>query len=123
MPRIQGDLCERTCRFALSVLNVVDALPSNIKGWELGKQLIRSGISVGANVREADHALTVAEFAHRANIARKEAFESSYWLRLCTDSRLLKSRQTDGLMADADELVRVLSTIVKKTQMHLKRPD
>jgi four helix bundle protein len=119
MARIQGDLLERTFTFAVRVLAVADRLPRNVKGWEIGKQLIRSGTAVGANVREANNALTDAEFAHRCNVARKEAAETQYWLELCENARLLPKDGVAALSKEADEIVRVLSSVVKKTQRRL----
>lgn len=119
MTRIQGDLRDRTFQLAGSVLAIVDLLPNNNKGWEIGRQLIRCGTSVGANVREADNALTDADFAHKCSIARKEASETHYWLQLCQSARLLDGADLQKLIRETDEVVRILSTIVQRTQQYL----
>ncbi|MFQ5490186.1 MAG: four helix bundle protein [Phycisphaerae bacterium] len=116
MGRIQGDLLERTFELAVAILRLARALPNNAQGWEVGRQLIRSGTSIGANVREADHALTRAEFAHKCSIARKEASETHYWLQLCQRTELLSGQHTVEAITEADELLRILSTVVKRTQ-------
>jgi four helix bundle protein len=121
MARIQGDLKVRTFRFAQAVLDVFDCLPNNTKGWELGKQLIRSGTGVGSNVREADNAHTDAEFAHKCSIARKEAGETAYWLELCTAAGLLPNDRTEVQIQEADELTRILSAIVIGTQTRIEK--
>lgn len=121
MARIQGDLKERTLAFAVAVLDLVNGLPNNGKGWEIGRQLIRSGTSVGANVREADAALTDAEFAHKCSLSRKEANEAHYWLILCEKANLLQGDELRRLMQEADELVRILGAIVRTTQEYLKK--
>lgn len=119
--RLQGDLADRTFQFSLEILAVVDALPEGTNGWVLGKQLLRSGTSVGANVREADHALSDAEFVQRCSIARKEASETQYWLQLCRDSNLLRpTQELSQTIREADELMRILSTIVKRSQQYAK---
>ncbi|MCP4593254.1 MAG: four helix bundle protein [bacterium] len=118
MARIRGDLGERTMRFALSVIELVDALPNCTKGWAIGRQLMRSGTSVGANVREADHALTDADFAHKCSIARKEAAETQYWLELSKRAELLSVASLDAALDEADQLTRILGTLVRKTQEH-----
>ncbi|MCG8408282.1 MAG: four helix bundle protein [Phycisphaerales bacterium] len=121
MTRIQGDLRDRTFQLAGSILVIVDSLPNNNKGWEIGRQLIRCGGSVGANVREADNALTDADFAHKCSIARKEASETHYWLQLCETAGLLNGAELQGLIQETDEVVRILSTIVQRTQEYLNR--
>ena len=119
MSRIQGDLKERTLEFAVAILKLADQFPDGPKGWVIGKQVIRSGTSVGANVREADNALTDAEFAHKCSIARKEAGEAHYWLQLCQRTGLLEGADLAVAAGEADELTRILSSIVKATQRHM----
>lgn len=114
--RLQGGLPERAFEFAASILEVIDKLPNNTKGWVLGKQLLRSASSVGANVLEANEALSRADFIHKCSLARKEAAETRYWLALCQRGGLLESQTAQPLMAEADELVRILASIVKKSQ-------
>ena len=120
MGRIQGDLKERTFEFAVAVINLADQLPNRTKGWEVGRQVIRSGTSVGANVREADSAYTDADFAHRCNVARKEAAETHYWLELCRRTGMLKGDDLEQTTREADELMRILSAIVKATRQHIE---
>ena len=121
MGRIVGDLKERTLRFGERVLAVVAALPNESRAWIVGKQLGRSGTSVGANVWEADVALTDADFANKISIARKESSEAQYWLQLATRSRLISSEVFNELHIEACELGSVLGTIVRKTQERAKR--
>ena len=116
MGRIQGDLLERTTCFAEQVVLSMDLLPNNVKGWEIGRQLLRSGTSIGANVREAHHALTDSDFAHKCSVARKEASETQYWLELCKRTKLMTGEKADVLWKEVDELVRILLTIVRGTQ-------
>ena len=119
MGRIRGDLKDRTFEFAVSILGLVDQLPNESKGWEIGRQLIRSGTSIGANIREADHAFTDADFAYRCSVARKEASETHYWLQLCDRTRMLHGESLENLIREVDELVRILSSVVKGTQERL----
>ncbi len=120
MGRIQGDLMEWTFGFAAAILNLSEQLPNVQQGWVVGKQVIRSGTSIGANVREADSAFTDADFAYCCNIARKEACETHYWLQLCERTGMLAGEELDAAIGEADELVRILSTVVKATQQHIK---
>ncbi len=121
MGRLVGDVQQRAMDFAVAILDLTDALPHNVKGWEVGRQLIRAGTSIGANLSEADHALTDADFAYKASVARKEAAETAYWLEIITRAGMVPKEQTDDIATEADELVRILSTIVRKTQEHIER--
>jgi four helix bundle protein len=121
MARIQGDLKERTIAFAERVLNIADGFPNNNKGWVVGRQFIRCGTSVGANVHEADHALSDADFSFKCSTARKEASEVSYWLELCRRTNLLKSDDLVPLANEANEIMRILSSIVMRTEAHRAR--
>ncbi len=120
MARIQGDLKERTACFAEAIVNVSDDLPNNNKGWVLGRQLIRAGTSIGSNVYEAEHARSDADFAYRCSVARKESSETFYWLDLCRRCGLLEADKANRLAAEADELMRILSAIVKRTEDYLQ---
>ncbi|MCH7546571.1 MAG: four helix bundle protein [Planctomycetes bacterium] len=121
MGRLHGDLAERTFDFSLSILKLADELPQNNKGWILGKQVIRSGTSIGANIREANHASSNVEFAHKCNIALKEAAETEYWLELCEQSGLLTETLTSDLLREVKELISILNTIVKRTRESLTK--
>lgn len=116
MTRLRGDLLERTRAFAIGILSVAEDLPSGTKGWEIGRQLVRSGTSIGANLREADCALTNAEFVNMINIARREAAETVYWLELSAESGLLATETAAPLAQEALELQRVLTAIVRRTK-------
>lgn len=120
MGRLTGDLKERTLRFASLVLTAVKSLPSEPRAWVLVKQLTRSASSIGANVWEADSALTDSEFAHIVNIARKEAGETMFWLELTRRLEMPLDPPPGELAREADEIQRVLSRIVRKTQEHIR---
>jgi len=120
MSRIRGDLLERTFSFARRILKLSSEFPNDPRGWVLAKQLIRSGTSIGANIREADNAMTDADFSYKCSVARKEAVETHYWLELCTATDLLSAESTEELVKEADEITRILSTIVQKTQVHIR---
>lgn len=120
MARIRGDWLDRTFELAKSILTIVDSLPYNRKGWEIGRQMIRCGTSVGANLREADNAHTNADFIHKCSIARKEASETHYWLQLCDAAALLRGEPLHHLIQEVDEIVRILASIVRKTQQYVE---
>jgi four helix bundle protein len=121
--RFQRDLPERTLEFGSAVLDAVNMLPPNSRGWIIAKQLGRSGTAIGANIREADHALTDAVFINSWSIARREASETEYWLLLCRKQSLLDESVLEQLLGEVRELLRILTVIVKRSQAHLLRRD
>ena len=110
------DLEERTLKFAREVREFVKTLPRSIAHIEDGKQLVRSSGSVGANYIEANEALSKKDFAMRIKIARKEAKESVYWLRLIDVSDSFETRRA-VLEREAVELTKILSSILLKSAM------
>jgi len=111
------DLKERTFQFGVRVLKFAAVLPRTVIAVELTRQLIRAATSVGANVEEAEGAESRRDTAHKMAIARKEARESRYWLRMILAAGIVPSTQSDeakALVLEAEELVKILSTIVRK---------
>lgn len=86
------DIKDRTFRFALTIIALVESLPNTISAKTIGNQLIRSGTSIGANVEEATAAHTKNDFIYRMGMALRESRETLYWLRLLDASRLLEKR-------------------------------
>ena len=120
MSRLTGDLKERTLRFGTQALAAVAELPNEARGWIVAKQLGRAATSMGANVWEADAALTDSDFAHKISIARKEANETQYWLELARRVELMPAETYTALAEEAAELTKILGTIVRKTQEHIR---
>lgn len=83
------------------------------KEYVLSKQLLRSGTSIGALIREAQHAQSRADFVHKMNVALKEANETTYWISLLKDTGYLSEEIFCSLSKDCDELLRLLVKIVK----------
>jgi four helix bundle protein len=111
------DLKERTFQFGVRVLKFAAVLPRTVIAVELTRQLIRAATSVGANVEEAEGAESRRDTAHKMAIARKEARESRYWLRMILASGMVSSSQLDeanALIREAEELVKILSAIIQK---------
>ncbi|MEM6329870.1 MAG: four helix bundle protein [Planctomycetota bacterium] len=84
--------------------------------WTLSRQLLRSGTSVGANVEEGKGSQSRADFCSKYSIALKEARESLYWLRVIKETNTAAGVELAGLLQEADEIVRVLTAIVKKVK-------
>ena len=117
MREVARDIKERTLEFAVRIVKLVDAIPKSTAGSVIARQIMRSGSSVGANVEEAQGAHSKRDFARRMNIARSEARETLYWLRLIEKSEIMKSERLMMIIEEADELVRILTTIVKKSRV------
>ena len=107
--------------FALKVVNAVRDLQGKQKEFVLGKQLLRAGTSIGANVAEAEAGQSKRDFVAKMAIASKEARESLYWLRLLKDSKIIEEPVAGELIADVEELIRILTSIVKTAQNKLSR--
>src|SRR5213082_4191967 len=103
------ELKERTKRFALRVMRLVDALPKSAKGRALASQLVRSGTSVAANYRAACRARSRAEFIAKIGVVEEEADETAFWLELIIDSALLTETRTRPLLSEAGELVAIMA--------------
>jgi len=110
------DIEERTFEFALLIVEFVKALPRTPVADVLMRQLLRSGTSVGANVEEPRAGYSRDEFAYKMNISLKEARETHYWLRLLKESGISKSQQIDTLIDEAEQIKKVLGSIVSKTR-------
>ncbi len=117
----QEDLKERTYEFALRIIKMVQSLPSSQVAKILGGQVLRSGTSIGANVEEAYAGLSKKDFVHSMNIGRKEARETRYWTRLIVDSGLLKKERVEDLLLENEQIIRILTSIVKTSQQGKKQ--
>ena len=88
--KIAEDLRERTKKFALRIIRLYNALPGNGSAKVIASQLVRSGTSVGAHYREANRARSVAEFISKMEGALQELDETSYWIELLLESKVLE---------------------------------
>lgn len=111
------DLKTRTKAFALRIIRLYGALPKSTEAQVLGKQLLRSGTSVGAQYREASRARTNAEFISKLNVGLSELEETCYWLELIADSQIIPPEKLDKLRTEADELVAIFVTCTKNAKL------
>jgi four helix bundle protein len=109
------DIRERTLQFAVRVIRAVRRLPQDAATRVIAHQLIKSATSVGANVEEADGAESPRDFVYKTSIARKEARESRYWLRLVR-AAIVDSEEFAALEQESDELVRIFSSMIANTR-------
>jgi four helix bundle protein len=99
--------------FALRIIKVYKYLVQEKKEFVLSKQLLRSGTSVGANIEEAIGGQSKADFFAKITISYKETRESKYWIRLLRDSDYLTIEQSDDLLKDVEELLKIIGSIQK----------
>lgn len=113
---------ELTYDFACRITRMYQFLTedSKYKEYIISKQVFRSGTSIGANVREGQHAQSEADFLSKLSIAHKEADETCYWLSLLHDNGFLNESQFTSLNNDAQRIMRLLNTIVKTTRQRIE---
>lgn len=113
-------LKDRTKNFALEVIKLVEQLPKGRATDIIGKQLIRSGTSVGANYRAASRAKSPADFISKMGIVEEEADEAMYWMELLVESGSLRSDQVVPLVKEANELLAITVSSIKTARSNKK---
>ena len=117
MKNENANIKDLTKTFALRIIKLYQYLNDEAprKEYVMSKQVLRSGTSIGANVREGVRAQSKADFATKMNIALKEASETEYWLELLSDAKYLSPAMADSILEDCRRLNRILTSIVKTT--------
>lgn len=110
------DIAERVFIFATRVLKMTTQLPRNSINMVLINQIIHSATSIGANIEEARGAHTKTDFTYGMNIAKKEARETLYWLRLIVEMNPVFSNKLELLLKENEEVIKILTAIVKKAK-------
>lgn len=110
------DLRKRTRQLALRIIRLYGALSKSVEAQVLGKQVLRSGTSVGAHYREAYRARSNAEFVSKSEVALQELDETSYWLELLVESHLMPERRLAELISETDQLNAIYVTCVRKAK-------
>ena len=120
-PAHADDLRLRTKDFALRVIHLFAALPITTAAQVLGKQVLRSGTSVGANYREACRSRSKHEFVAKLGDCLKELDESAYWFELLVESGLVPVRKLAQMQDECNQLLAIFTTIAKKTKATIER--
>jgi four helix bundle protein len=110
---MEKDLEQRTKRFALAAIKFVSTLPRTKEADVLGRQLLRSATSVGANYREANRAVSRPDFVNKIGTVQKEAAETQYWIELFIESDIAKAAAIE-LHREATELLAIFTTVGRK---------
>jgi four helix bundle protein len=114
------DLRTRTKRFSLRIIRLFAALPTTTEAHLIGKQLLRSGTSVGAHYHEATRARSDAEFISKLEGGSQELDESAYWMELLSESGIIAPARLTELQKEVDELTAIFTTRVKNAKQRRK---
>ncbi|MDR2908186.1 MAG: four helix bundle protein [Bacteroidales bacterium] len=112
---------DKSYSFALRIVKLYQYLSLEKREFVLSKQVLRSGTSIGALVKESEHAQSKADFINKINIALKEANETEYWLQLLCDSEYLTSKEHESIQPEINEIISLLVSILKTSKQNLKK--
>ena len=113
-------LQEKSFQFALKIIKLCKFLAEEKREYVLSKQILRSGTSIGANVREAQNAQSKADFIHKLSISQKECDETIYWLELLNQSEYISNEEFSFLNANANELLKMLRSAILTSKAKLQ---
>ena len=113
-------IVEKSYSFAVGIARYCFEIQDQRREYVLSHQLLKSGTSIGANVEESQGAISKAEFIAKIQISYKEAKETKYWLRLIKDAELFQNTHSDQLLSDCNELIAILSSILKTSKENKK---
>jgi four helix bundle protein len=116
MQNEEKDLRDRTKHFALRIVHIFSVVPKTTEAQVLGKQLLRSGISVGANYREAYRGRSKAEFIAKCGDSLRELEETAYWLELLVEGKIVPAEKLSALRQECDELIAIFVTILRRSK-------
>ena len=113
-----SDIHERAMAYGVRAIRLFRRLQKDKDqaSWVVGRQFLRSALSVGANLAEADAAESKADFIHKCSVAQKEARESWYWLRVMTRADILSPSQLDGLTDEARQIAAIVTAIARNAK-------
>ncbi len=109
---------DKAFAFAIRIVKAYKYLVAEKKEFVLSNQLLRCGTSIGANVAEAKGGISKADFSNKISIAYKECLETKYWLSLLKETDYISDAAFASMYNDADEIARILFSILKKTRLH-----
>ncbi len=112
-------LLDKSFKFAVRIVKLSQYLQKDKKEFILSKQILRSGTSIGAMVREAQHAESTKDFIHKLNIALKEANETEYWLLLLKEGNYISEKELESIHPAIEELLKLLISIIKSNKKKL----
>ena len=111
---MDSPLQQKSFLFALQIINLSRHIKEQYSEFDIARQILKSGTSIGANIREAKNAQSPMDFISKLSIALKEADETEYWLDLLHETKYIDDKQFESLLSDCKELIAILVAIIKK---------
>ncbi len=118
---MENAIKDKSFKFAVRIVHLYKNQIEN-KEYVLSKQLLRSGTSIGANVREGLNAQSQPDFIHKLSIAQKETDESLYWLELLKETHYINEKEYNSIYSDCSELLKILKSIIITTKNKKNKP-
>lgn len=112
-------LKDKSFQFALKIVKLYTFLTEQKREYVMSKQLLRSGTSIGANIREAQNAQSKADFIHKLSISQKECDETLYWIELLHQSDFVEEKEFKAFNNDASELLKMLRSSILTTKQKI----
>ena len=112
---------DKSRKFAIRVYNLYKYLCEEKREYVLTKQILRSGTSIGANLSEAQYAVSRKEFLFKTTISLKECAETEYWLDLLKDTNVLSQAEYDDLIKECKDILHILVSVVRTTKQKMKQ--
>lgn len=112
------EIAERLIAYSLRIIKLYRQIEKDNVGKVIGNQMLRSATSIGANVHEAQGAQSKADFIAKMPIAHKEAYETSFWLRIVDEAKLVKPEKLSSLIDETSQIVKILSSILITSKNH-----
>jgi len=112
-------LKDKSFQFALKIVQLYKFLTEEKREYIMSKQLLRSGTSIGANIREGQNAQSKPDFIHKFSIAQKECDETLYWLELLHQSDFLEDMKFNSIHSDANEILKMLRSSILTTKQNI----
>ncbi len=117
----ENNIKKLTFQFAVKIIKLYKKLVNEEKEYVISKQILRSGTSIGANYREADNAISKADFVYKLSISQKEADETLYWLDLLIETEYIDQKCYDNLYQEGESILKIIKTIIINTKRNMKK--
>lgn len=112
-PEKENIILDKTYNYAIKIVKLYQYLCKEKKEFELSRQILRSGTSIGANVEESVGGLSRKDFLAKLGVSYREARETRFWLKLLRDTNYISTEQCESLLEDLEEIIRIITAIQK----------